>query len=538
MEFSTSVGGSNNTLTNSTQGDKELSAGEVVIQEQEGSKGDEVSDVIVMSKDELELRHKKFYANYAKKVGFVTKVRNMNFDKIQKESKIPINQSLYCTREGYRESRVKAVTRANRITTTRCKARMYVMLDKEKECWIVSRLELRHSHSCSTKKAVHYHEYRELTIHAKCVITDNNEAGIRPNKTYLALANKDINPNFFYAIDVDDTNKFRSALWVDARCRASYEYYGDVVSLDTNYRINRHGLPFAFFVGVNHHGKSTLLGYALLGSEKILSFEWMFTQWVRCVGTAPSGIITDQRKAMAGAIKKVLPDTVHRWCIWHIMNKSQFKLGGYAKYEELNALMNHIVWNSPSSYSFEAYWAGFIKEFNLGQNRWLAGANKLEDDATNSKGVIQCIGSTDIERQFQQEYTSNMFRVLQLEFGHATELTQYRAAMFFLDGFYNVAQEFVACDEEAAILRAALWDAKSKLADYCASMCSTTFAATHNTIPTQSTCGVIVLDIQGPSRVKTKGRSKSKRLGAELDKSIKKSMQKRKRKSHLDVVDI
>ncbi|RYR08494.1 hypothetical protein Ahy_B05g076210 [Arachis hypogaea] len=158
---------------------------------------------------------------------------------------------------------------------------MYVMLDREKECWVVSRLELRHSHPCSAKKAVHYHEYRELTMHAKCVITDNDEGGIKPKNTYLALANevggssnlnfsendvrnyitsnlrcsddnvdfkrmmnyfvrmKEINPNFFYAIDVDDANKFRSALWVDARCRASYEYYGDVVSFDTTYRRNR-----------------------------------------------------------------------------------------------------------------------------------------------------------------------------------------------------------------------------------------------------------------------------------------------------------
>ncbi|XP_016177889.1 protein FAR1-RELATED SEQUENCE 5-like [Arachis ipaensis] len=381
---------------------------------------------------------------------------------------------------------------------------MYVVLDKENECWVVSRLELRHSHPCSSKKAVHYHEYRELTMHAKCVITDNDEAGIRPNKTYLALANevgesanlgfsekdvrnyitrnlrcsddnedfqgmmnyfvrmKEINPNFFYAIDVDDANKFRSALWVDARCRASYEYYGDVVSFDTTYRRNMHGLPFASFVGVNHHGKSTLLGCALLGSEEIPSFEWVFTQWVRCIGTVPKRIIIDQCKAMTGAIRNVLPDTVHRWCIWHIMKKSQFKLGGYARYGELSAMMNHISHldsvrivfirnveefssSNDSGWSFQyvnrylyanrrkwvpiffksQFWAGmrstqrsesmhafyggylhcksglvqFVHEYDnvLGTKE----QKELEDDAADSKGVIPCIGSTGIERQFQ-----------------------------------------------------------------------------------------------------------------------------------------
>ncbi|XP_016169159.1 protein FAR1-RELATED SEQUENCE 5-like [Arachis ipaensis] len=247
---------------------------------------------------------------------------------------------------------------------------------------------------------------------------------------------------------------------------------------------------------------------------------------------------------------------------------------------------------------------------------------ELEDDIANSKGVTPCIGNTGIERQFQREYTSNMFRILQLEVrkkidcvirsteqqGDTIYVKVNEQKVFWEKAFYhtfivkfdplsqkvrcecnkfestgifcyhtlavwsyyrvdtvsscyvlprwskNVIRkhtyiksshnEFVGCDEEAAILRSAIWDAKSKLTDYRASMRSTTSAATQNTMPTQSTGGVVVHDIQGPSRVKTKGRLKSKRLGAELDKSIKKPMQKRKRKSHPicgrseDVVDL
>ncbi|XP_057734744.1 protein FAR1-RELATED SEQUENCE 5-like [Arachis stenosperma] len=158
-------------------------------------------------------------------------------------------------------------------------------------------------------------------MHAKYVIENNDEAGIRPNKTFLALANeaggssnlgfseknlrnyittrlrtsnvnadvremmsyfmrmKEINPNFFYAVKLDEECKFRRAVWVDARCRTSYEYYRNVVSIDSTYSTNRHGLPFVSFVGVNHHGKSTFLGCALLGNEEIPSYEWIFSQW-------------------------------------------------------------------------------------------------------------------------------------------------------------------------------------------------------------------------------------------------------------------
>ncbi|RYR79571.1 hypothetical protein Ahy_A01g004374 [Arachis hypogaea] len=67
---------------------------------------------------------------------------------------------------------------------------MYVILDRQKDDWMVLNLELKHTHPCSAKKSVHYHEYRELTMHVKCVIKDNDEPGIQPNKTYLALTNK------------------------------------------------------------------------------------------------------------------------------------------------------------------------------------------------------------------------------------------------------------------------------------------------------------------------------------------------------------
>ncbi|RYQ99173.1 hypothetical protein Ahy_B07g087062 isoform B [Arachis hypogaea] len=89
---------------------------------------------------------------------------------------------------------------------------------------------------------------------------------------------KDINPNFFFAVNFDEKCKFRSALWVDARCRAS------------------HALPFASFVGVNHHGKSTLLGCALLGNKKTPSYEWIFSQWVKYMGNSPQGESCDPRR--------------------------------------------------------------------------------------------------------------------------------------------------------------------------------------------------------------------------------------------------
>ncbi|XP_016177944.1 protein FAR1-RELATED SEQUENCE 6-like [Arachis ipaensis] len=243
-----------------------------------------------------------FYASYAKKVSFVSKIRNTNFDRMTKG---PINQSIYCNREGFRGSRVKALTWKNTIAVMGCKARIYAKFVTEKQNWVLLKVDLRHSHPCSTKKAVHYHENSELTKHAKCVIEINDGQTFDPTRHfYHWLMRLETNLNFFYAVNVDDDYKFRSEVWVDARCKASSEYYGDLVSFDTTYNTNRHRLPFASFVGVNHHGKSTLLGCALLGSKEIPSFEWVFTQWLKCMGTAPQGIIIDQCRSIFGAIRK------------------------------------------------------------------------------------------------------------------------------------------------------------------------------------------------------------------------------------------
>ncbi|RYR16125.1 hypothetical protein Ahy_B04g073070 isoform M [Arachis hypogaea] len=550
-------------------------------------------------------RAQEFYANYAKKVGFVTRIRNTNFDKTRKDSKIPVNQSLHCSREGYRESRVKAATRVKRITTAGCKARMYVMLDRQKDNWMVSKLELKHTHPCSAKQAVHYTEYKELTMHAKCVIQNNDEAGIRPNKTYLALTNevggssnlgysekdernfitsnlrcadenadvkemisyfmrmKDINPNFFYAVDVDEVNQFKSALWVDTRCRASYEYYGDVVSFDTTYRRNKyvcvfclHGLPFASFVGVNHHGKSTLLRCTLMGNEEICCFEWVFKQWLRCMGSSPQAIITGQCKSMFGAIKNVLPDTHHRWCIWYIMKKIPHKLGGYARYKEIDDRMHGTVWNARSVKSFKKDWSAFIVEFNLERNRWLS---DLYDERRMWVPIYFqgkfWVGMRSTQRSESMHafyggylhFKSGLNRVPScyvlprwsknvqrkhtfIKSSHDEKRSDESHNLFrrLCTHFFNVAQEFITCEEEAAMLNSGLDELRAKLVDYRVNLGSRSVPNTDNNMVTQSDTACVASDIQSPSKVATKGRPRLKKLGSELDTSIKRYMRRKK----------
>ncbi|KAK1574812.1 hypothetical protein Q3G72_000155 [Acer saccharum] len=117
------------------------------------------------------------------------------------------------------------------------------------------------------------------------------------------------NSNFFYTIDIDEEGRLKNVLWVDARSRATFKEFGDVVTFDTTYLTNRYDMPFAPFVGVNHHRQSTLLGCGLISNEDTETFIWLFKNWKTCMfDCAPKAIITDQDKAMQKGIEVVFPE--------------------------------------------------------------------------------------------------------------------------------------------------------------------------------------------------------------------------------------
>ncbi|XP_072067054.1 protein FAR1-RELATED SEQUENCE 5-like [Arachis hypogaea] len=292
---------------------------------------------------QLQMAH-DFYVTYAKKVGFATKMMTITYDKI---TKAPINQAIHCNHDRYHGSRVKAPSQKNTISAAGYKT----FLALANEAGGPSNLGFSD---------------KDLRNYITRLRTSNVNADVRGMMSYF-MRMKDINPNFFYAVKLDEECKFKGAVWVNARCRASYEYYGDVVSVDSTYSTNRHGFPFVSFVGVNHYGKSTLLGCALSENEEIPN----------------------------------LYDDRHMWVpiyfkgeFWAAMRSTQRSESMYAFYGGFLHSRTSLV--------------QFVHEYDnvLEVNK----RRKLEDDAANSRKVIPCATSSPMENQFQQEYTTSMFR--------------------------------------------------------------------------------------------------------------------------------
>ncbi|RYR12534.1 hypothetical protein Ahy_B04g070041 isoform E [Arachis hypogaea] len=262
------------------------------------------------------------------------------------------------------ESKISPTLKTNPSAGINCPARIYVHILKDVGHWIISKVVMNHSHPCCLDRAEMLKQHMELSMFVRRTIENNEEAGIRLSKIYqslvaavgghreLSFIEKDVrnyiirevrnvseqddakefgkyllrmkekNQNFYFEPNLEVDHSIKNTFWVDARSRTAYEYFGDVVSFDMTYNTNRYNLIFGSFVGVNHHDQSILLGCALMKNEKIQSINWLFECWLCCMGgKAPKGILTEQCASMQKAIKKCMPTTIHRWCIWHIMKK-------------------------------------------------------------------------------------------------------------------------------------------------------------------------------------------------------------------------
>ncbi|XP_045809748.1 protein FAR-RED IMPAIRED RESPONSE 1-like [Trifolium pratense] len=456
---------------------------------------------------------KSFYGKYASIKGFGWKIRTSRKGEDGKLNYLMLS----CSREGRRVSEIPRTLKTLPTKVKNCPSKITIKLAKD-ELWYIKKFEPNHSHTISPTKSRLFKANKNISMHVKRTIHINDDAGVRINKTFqtlvrdaggyenVAFFERDVrnfvnkerrvigkdgdakalisyfcqmreqNTNFFYNIDLDDDFHVRNVFWADARSRTAYESFGDVVTFDTTYLTNKYDMPFAAFVGVNHHGQSTLLGCGLLSAEDTESFVWLFQSWLRCMlGKAPAGIVTDQCKAMQNAIELVFPTTRHRWCLWHIMKKIPEKLSRYGEYKNITFAMKEAVYDTITPTEFEEKWCSFVNKFKLEHNDWLSGLYKechrwvpimlkkyfwagmsttqrsesihaffdgyikstttlrqfvkqydnalrsraekeFEADFQSMDTIIPCGSNSLIEKQFQVEYTHAKFKEVQVEF--------------------------------------------------------------------------------------------------------------------------
>ncbi|MED6154851.1 hypothetical protein PIB30_000355 [Stylosanthes scabra] len=89
--------------------------------------------------------------------------------------------------EGKRTCDIPEAEKTNPMSSANCPARMFVHIEKKTQLYVISKVVLEHSYSCSADVAEILPQHRELSMYIRQVIVNNDQAGIRPSKTYQSL---------------------------------------------------------------------------------------------------------------------------------------------------------------------------------------------------------------------------------------------------------------------------------------------------------------------------------------------------------------
>jgi zinc finger SWIM domain-containing protein 3 len=353
-----------------------------------------------------------FYKDYAHKAGFSVRVGQH-----KKQNEEIFYKRFFCSREGYRKEKVHNVSdqsgkkrKTSDVVETRCgcEAHIVVKLGSDKKYRILSMFE-EHNHGFVSPDKRHLlRSNRRVSERAKSTLFNCHKASIGTSQAFRLLQvsdggcetvgctlrdlknyyrdlrskikdadaqmfvgqlerKKEVNPTFFYEFMVDKQGRLVRVFWADAICRKNYSVFGDVLSVDSTYTTNQYDMKFVPFTGVNHHLQSIFLGAAFLADEKIESFVWLFQIFLKAMGgVAPHLIITDEDASIKAAIAQILPNTTHRLCMWHIMEKVPEKVGPTIRNnEEFWEALNKCVWGSENSSEFVSKWNSIMVKYEL-----------------------------------------------------------------------------------------------------------------------------------------------------------------------------
>lgn len=341
----------------------------------EGNEGQSKNEPYVGLKFNSASEAYEFYHAYAAIKGFRVRIGQLFRSKLDGSI---TSRRFVCSKEGFQHP-------------SRLGCGAYMRIKREDSGgWVVDRLKKDHNHDLGCPMEAHKKSFNASNKFIEEV------GGRLENKDVVATCNGNIvkrcrenhigsdwynilfeyfqsrqaeDTGFFYAVEVNN-GKCMSIFWADGRSRYSCSQFGDAIVLDTSYKNSVYLVPFATFVGVNHHKQPVLLACALIADESKESYTWLFKTWLRAMsGRHPLSIIADQDKAIQQAIAEVFPGTHHRFSLWQIK----------AKEKEFLSLMDNAfkcayencILKSQTADEFDIAWSALLNRYGLKENVWL-----------------------------------------------------------------------------------------------------------------------------------------------------------------------
>uniref|UniRef100_A0ACD5V8N2 Uncharacterized protein n=1 Tax=Avena sativa TaxID=4498 RepID=A0ACD5V8N2_AVESA len=354
-----------------------------------------------------------FYNSYAKDHGF--SIRKSRYKENKKASHDIHKRQFVCSREGKRSSKYlplkgrKYKPRAE--SRCGCTTQLVVKLDKSKGVWCVEKFDDKHNHILARPDEVPFlWSHRKIKDFQRAEILAMAASGIRKHMimssfiskygryNQVGFTRKDLynmcarekrkllssgdaataigimqsrkekDPDFFYDHQLDDKGRLKCLFWCDSQSRQDYQDYSDVLVFDNTYKMNRYGMPFVPFVGLNNHRKTTIFGCAIISNETEDTYAWLLKTFLKAMSQKrPRSIITDADAAMMRAIRSVLPDVWHRICTWHI-EKNMCKHLSSKSLPEFWSLLYY----STTKAKFKEEWHAYVRKWQTDKTKpWL-----------------------------------------------------------------------------------------------------------------------------------------------------------------------
>ncbi|KAL7584490.1 protein FAR1-RELATED SEQUENCE 5-like [Lactuca sativa] len=357
-----------------------------------------------------------FYNQYAFLHGFGIRI---HWDYKNKTTNEAYRKMYVCNKEGFKRSKTNSscvgAKKRRRDLRTGCQAMLRISKGKD-GLWFVDMFNDTHNHELSTTptKVMKHRSLGKLhhSLACKSLMIELGQSGLKPSqikkvvnamktpqdidvtskqcvdvlseqrrqykgKEFYGLIKhfQDkalVDVNQYFVVDLFEDGSPRNIFWADGRSRDAYTKFRDVVVFDVTYMTNKLKMPFSPFVGVNHHGQTILFGGALLENEKEETFRWLFEHLLKCMfNKHPSAMITDQDKAIGNAIKKVFPNTRHRYCACHIKKHGLEHLRPLvAHYSDFKESYTRWV-KSDTIEEFEKDWEVMCSKYHLENYCWI-----------------------------------------------------------------------------------------------------------------------------------------------------------------------
>nr|KAJ0209413.1 hypothetical protein LSAT_V11C400201630 [Lactuca sativa] len=239
-------------------------------------------------------------------------------------------------------------------------------------------------------------------------------------------------PSFTFEYKVLN-KRLHSLFWADETAKYNYNSFGDVVSLDATFSMNKYDMVFLPFTGIDNHKKCVTFGAGLLSKEDGVSYEWLLRAFLKAFRKQPQLVLSDQDPTLKKAIDKVFPLAHHRLCMWHITKKLPNKVQKEISRAEDNCFQKNVICSNG---------VDTIIVLEKTMNITIRQTNDVDVDDKDEEYNYDCL-IRDAEYTVTHSTEDGSFKCICMHFEHVGILCRHIFCVFKFYGIEQIPEKYI-----------------------------------------------------------------------------------------------